>query len=72
MRQAYAGLLMSKQFFHFSVEHWLEGDPAQPPPSEARKRGRNNEWAHLYNRDIISMPDKWEYPWTRRGIWPVI
>ena len=62
-RQAYAGLLMSKQFFHFSIEHWLEGDPSQPPPPEGRKRGRNNDWPHLYNRDIISMPDKWEYPW---------
>ena len=63
MRQAYAGLLMSKQFFHLSVEHWLEGDPAQPPPPESRKYGRNHDWAHLYNRDVISMPDKWEYPW---------
>jgi len=63
MRQAYAGLLWSKQFFHFSVQHWLKGDPAQPPPPECRARGRNNDWPHLYNRDIISMPDKWEYPW---------
>jgi len=63
MRQAYAGLLWSKQFIHFCVEHWLNGDPGQPPPPESRKNGRNREWAHLYNRDIISVPDKWEYPW---------
>ena len=62
-RQAYAGLLWSKQFFHFSVKDWLEGDPSQPPPPERRKDGRNSAWTHLYNRDVISMPDKWEYPW---------
>jgi hypothetical protein len=62
-RQAYAGLLWSKQFFHYDVRTWLEGDPAQPPPPEPRKRGRNADWKHLYNRDVISMPDKWEYPW---------
>ncbi|HYR45687.1 MAG TPA: glucosidase, partial [Thermoanaerobaculia bacterium] len=62
-RQGYAGLLWSKQFFHFSVKDWLEGDPSQPPPPEGRKNGRNSEWTHLYNRDVISMPDKWEYPW---------
>jgi len=62
-RQAYAGLLWSKQFFHFSVKDWLEGDPSQPLPPEIRKRGRNSGWPHLYNRDVISMPDKWEYPW---------
>src|SRR6202162_4228349 len=62
-RQAYAGLLWSKQFFHFSVKDWLEGDPSQPPPPEGRRHGRNSGWAHLYNRDVISMPDKWEYPW---------
>jgi hypothetical protein len=62
-RQAYAGLLWSKQFFHFSVKDWLEGDPSQPPPPENRKNGRNSGWPHLYNRDVISMPDKWEYPW---------
>jgi hypothetical protein len=62
-RQAYAGLLWSKQFFHFSVKDWLEGDPSQPPPPEKRKDGRNSGWPHLYNRDVISMPDKWEYPW---------
>jgi hypothetical protein len=62
-RQAYAGLLWSKQYYHFVVKDWLEGDPAQPPPPPQRREGRNAEWAHLYNRDVISMPDKWEYPW---------
>jgi hypothetical protein len=62
-RQAFAGLLWSKQFYHFDVRTWLEGDPAGPPPPESRKRGRNREWSNLYNADIISMPDKWEYPW---------
>jgi mannosylglycerate hydrolase MGH1-like protein len=62
-RQAYAGLLWSKQFYHYIVKDWLEGDPAQPAPPEARRRGRNAEWTHAYNRDVISMPDKWEYPW---------
>ncbi len=62
-RQAYAGLLWSKQFYHYVVPYWLEGDPAQPGPPESRKQGRNSEWTHLYNRDVISMPDKWEYPW---------
>ncbi len=63
VRQAYAGLLWSKQFFHYVVADWLDGDPAFPPPPEARKSGRNQQWRHLYSRDIISMPDKWEYPW---------
>jgi hypothetical protein len=62
-RQAYAGLLWSKQFYQFEVEEWLGGDPASPPPPESRKRGRNAEWLHLHNMDVISMPDKWEYPW---------
>ncbi|MGE3998633.1 MAG: glucosidase [Planctomycetaceae bacterium] len=62
-RQAYAGLLWSKQFYHYIVKNWLEGDPDQPPPPESRKHGRNHDWPHLFNRDIISMPDKWEYPW---------
>jgi hypothetical protein len=62
-RQGYAALLHSKQFFHYVVRDWLEGDPAQPTPPPARRRGRNHDWGHLYNRDIISMPDKWEYPW---------
>ena len=63
MRQAYAGLLWTKQFYHYSVATWLDGDPNGVPTSELRKRGRNSEWRHLFNRDVISMPDKWEYPW---------
>jgi hypothetical protein len=63
MRQGCAGLLWTKQFFHLSVKDWLEGDPAHPPPPEGRKSVRNHDWLHLYNRDVISMPDKWEYPW---------
>jgi hypothetical protein len=62
-RQAYAGLLWSKQFYHYIVNEWLQGDPEQPPPPEARTHGRNHDWPHLFNRDVISMPDKWEYPW---------
>src|SRR5262252_5382798 len=62
-RQAFAGLLWSKQFYHFDVRAWLEGDPAGPTPPESRKKGRNQEWANLYNADVVSMPDKWEYPW---------
>src|SRR4030095_8632719 len=58
-----AGLLWSKQFYHYDVRAWLEGDPASPPPPHARMGGRNMEWKHLYNRDVLSMPDKWEYPW---------
>ncbi len=62
-RQAYAGLLWNKQFYHYVVKDWLEGDPSQPKPPESRKRGRNHDWGHLFNRDVISMPDNWEYPW---------
>jgi hypothetical protein len=62
-RQGYAGLLWTKQFYHYIVEDWLDGDPETPRPPDARKGGRNADWRHLYNRDIISMPDKWEYPW---------
>ena len=62
-RQCYAGLLWSKQFYHYVVEDWLEGDPSQPTPPEVRKIQRNHNWQHLFNRDVISMPDKWEYPW---------
>jgi hypothetical protein len=62
-RQAFAGMLWSKQFYHYDVRMWLEGDPAGPPPPPERKRGRNHDWTHLYNADVISMPDKWEYPW---------
>ncbi|HEU5380474.1 MAG TPA: hypothetical protein VFV38_34045 [Ktedonobacteraceae bacterium] len=63
MRQAYSGLLWSKQFYYYDVKTWLNGDPAQPPPPPERLHGRNHDWKHLYNRDVISMPDKWEYPW---------
>jgi len=63
VRQAFGGLLWSKQFYHYDVRTWLEGDPAGPPPPPERWKGRNKEWTHLYNDDIISMPDKWEYPW---------
>jgi hypothetical protein len=62
-RQAFAGMLWSKQFFHYDVATWLSGDPAGPRPPRERQHGRNHEWTHLYNEDIISMPDKWEYPW---------
>jgi hypothetical protein len=62
-RQALAGLLWSKQFYYYEVEEWLDGDPAGPPPPPERKHGRNSDWKHLHNADVISMPDKWEYPW---------
>jgi hypothetical protein len=62
-RQALAGMLWSKQFYHYDVNQWLQGDPAQPKPPTQRKRGRNAGWEHLNNADVISMPDKWEYPW---------
>src|SRR3989442_9281576 len=63
MRQALAGPLWSKQFYHYDVRRWLTGDPASPPPPPERLGGRNHEWMHVYNEDVISMPDKWEYPW---------
>jgi hypothetical protein len=63
MRQSFAGLLWSKQYYHYVVRDWLNGDPSMPTPPEGRKNGRNQAWGHLYNADIISMPDKWEYPW---------
>ncbi len=63
MRQAFAGMLWSKQFYHYDVERWLEGDPAGPPPPRERRTGRNADWWHLDNHDVISMPDTWEYPW---------
>mgnify|MGYP003449294029 FL=1 len=62
-RQAFAGLLWSKQFYHYDVDRWLKGDPAGPEPPKERLHGRNADWTHLYNADVISMPDKWEYPW---------
>jgi hypothetical protein len=63
MRKAFAGMLWCKQFYHYDVARWLDGDPGQPAPPEARRHGRNTEWQPLSNRDIVSMPDKWEYPW---------
>ena len=62
-RQAFAGLLWSKQFYHYVISDWLRGDPAGPEPPQGHRSGRNREWRHLYNADVISMPDKWEYPW---------
>ncbi len=63
MRQSLAGLMWSKQYYHYEVKQWLDGDPAFPPPPKERLDGRNSGWTHLYNDDVISMPDKWEYPW---------
>ncbi|MBI4658093.1 MAG: glucosidase [Verrucomicrobia bacterium] len=63
VRQGYAGLLWSKQFYHLVVQDWLAGDPTMPPPPQSRKQGRNQEWPHLYTSDVLSVPDKWEYPW---------
>ena len=63
MRQAFAGMMWSKQFYHYVVRDWLSGDPGQPAPPEGHRYGRNGQWPHLYNADVISMPDKWEYPW---------
>ncbi len=62
-RQAFAGLLWSKQFYYYDVPLWLHGDPSQPPPPPERRLGRNHEWQHLNNADVLSMPDTWEYPW---------
>ena len=62
-RQAFAGLLWSKQYYHYVVTDWLEGDPAEPPPPARRREGRNHQWGHFFTRDVISMPDKWEFPW---------
>ncbi len=62
-RQAFAGLLWSKQSYCYDIAAWLDGDPAGPPPPEARRRGRNSGWRHLSNEDVISMPDTWEFPW---------
>jgi hypothetical protein len=62
-RQAFAGLIWGKQFYYYDIPQWLNGDPGNPPPPARRKTGRNSEWDHLNNADVISMPDKWEYPW---------
>ena len=63
MRQSLAGMLWSKQFYHYVVKDWIDGDSQQPPPPEERRNGRNQAWKHLFNADVLSMPDKWEYPW---------
>ena len=62
-RQAYAGMLWSKQHYNYDIKKWLEGDPAKGKPPEERKSGRNHKWIHLLNNNVLSMPDKWEYPW---------
>jgi Mannosylglycerate hydrolase MGH1-like glycoside hydrolase domain len=62
-RQAFAGLLWNKEFYHYIVEQWLEGDPGQPRPPAERLEGRNANWRHIYNERVMSMPDKWEFPW---------
>ena len=62
-RQAFAGLLWTKQYYHFDIPRWLDGDPAQPPPPPERKMGRNRDWRHLNTADVLTMPDSWEYPW---------
>lgn len=62
-RQAFAGMLWSKQYYNFDIEQWLDGDKDHPTPPKSRKSGRNSDWKHLHNEDILSMPDKWEYPW---------
>lgn len=62
-RQGLGGMLLSKQYYHYIVKEWLDGDPAMPKPPEERLKGRNHDWTQLYNADVISMPDKWEYPW---------
>ncbi|MGH7869110.1 MAG: MGH1-like glycoside hydrolase domain-containing protein, partial [Candidatus Dormibacteraceae bacterium] len=63
VRQAFAGVLWSKQFYHYDVKQWLEGDPASPAPPEERKRGRNSDWPNFKSSSILTVPDKWEYPW---------
>ncbi len=62
-RQSYAGMLWSKQWYHYVVEDWLKGDPTMPSPPPERLKGRNSKWLHLYNDDVLAMPDKWEFPW---------
>ena len=68
-RQAFAGILWSKQYFYYDVTEWLEGDPAQPEPPKARLNGRNAEWVHANMGDVVSMPDKWEFPWFAAWDW---
>src|SRR5262249_46038397 len=61
-RQAFAGMLWTKQYYHYVVTDWLEGDPSEPAPPRERRKGRNHDWTHFFTRDVISMPDKWEFP----------
>lgn len=68
-RQAFAGILWSKQFFYYDVTEWLDGDPAEPSPPKARRVGRNSEWVHANMEDVVSMPDKWEFPWFAAWDW---
>ena len=63
MRQAFAGMLWSKQFYNYDVRRWLDGDPPQPPPPAERRQGRNSDWTHVFTADVLSMPDTWEFPW---------
>ena len=56
-------MLWSKQYYHYVVTDWLKGDPAEPPPPPERREARNHDWRHVFTRDVISMPDKWEFPW---------
>lgn len=63
LKQAFAGLLWTKQYYNYEVEKWLEGDYKTTPPPEQRKNGRNSNWKTLRNHDVLSMPDAWEYPW---------
>jgi hypothetical protein len=62
-RLAFAGMLWSKQYYHYVVTDWLEGDPSEPSPPPERVHGRNSDWPHFFARDVLSMPDKWEFPW---------
>jgi len=68
-RQAFAGILWSKQYFHYDVTEWLGGDSAEPKPPKSRLAGRNGEWAHANMEDVVSMPDKWEFPWFAAWDW---
>ena len=68
-RQAFAGILWSKQYFYYDVTEWLEGDPAEPKPPKSRLSGRNREWVHATMEDVVSMPDKWEFPWFAGWDW---
>src|SRR5512132_1585287 len=68
-RQAFAGMLWSKQYYYYDVREWLDGDPGQPVPPKSRRSGRNNDWFHFYAADVIAMPDKWEYPWFAAWDW---